>query len=257
MQASSCLSCGWLGGWIPAWESIISKVKARRGDFRDQLVPLLRWCSQSVLPMTMDGSLASTQQPHQLPSNVGGITHDSASSVPAQRVPDRQTGVQPEESSPNAELSSSEVVQTTADILQVLQKLQAQQTVSPPTPQSATFTPKPEPQPQPQPVSVLPKEEPQPATAVAPGEPVSEWDALRTSLRESPHDTEGWNKLVRLAEDSGDLEKIKEGYESLLKMYPNTVRNLQSVVNHVVLTRSRPVVCSNSLSQPLSRARPL
>jgi hypothetical protein len=204
----------------------------------------------------MDGSLASTQQPHQLPASVAGITHDSASS--AQRVPDRPTGVQPEESSPKPELSSSEVVQTTADILQVLQKLQAQQSV-PPTPQTASFAskpePQPQPQPQPQPVSVLPKEEPQPATAVVPGQPVSEWDALRTSLHESPHDTEGWNKLVRLAEDSGDLERIKEGYESLLKMYPNTVRNLRSVVNYV-LTRSRPVVRSNSLSQPFSRARP-
>jgi hypothetical protein len=194
----------------------------------------------------MDGSLASTQQPHQLPASVGGVTHDSTSSAPPQRVPDHPTGVQTEESSPKPELSGSEVVQTTADILQVLQKLQAQQSVSPSTPQTATFTPNPEPQPQPQlqprpqshspPVSVLPKEDPQPATPVVPGEPVSEWDALGTSLRETPHDTEGWNKLVRLAEDSGDLEKIKEGYESLLKMYPNTVRNLQSVVKHVLLT---------------------
>lgn len=213
----------------------------------------------------MDGSLASTQQPLQLPASVGTITRDSTSSAPPQRVSDHPSGVQPEEPSPQPELSSSEVVQTTADILQVLQKLQAQQSV-PPTPQIASFTPKPEPQPQPQPqsqpqsqpppVSVLPKEESQPPTAVVPGEPVSEWDALRTSLRESPHDTEGWNKLVRLAEDSGDLEKIKEAYECLLKMYPNTVRNLQSVVKHVLLTRLRPVVCSNSLSQPFPRARP-
>jgi hypothetical protein len=207
----------------------------------------------------MDGSLASTQQPHQLPASIGAITHDSTSSAPPQRVSDHPTGTQPEEPSPNPELSSSEVVPTTADILQVLQKLQAKQSV-PPTPQPASFTPKPEPQPQPQsqppPVSVLPKEESQPASAVVPGEPVSEWDALRTSLRESPHDTEGWNKLVRLAEDAGDLEKIKEAYECLLKMYPNTVRNLQSVVKHVILTRLRPVVCSNSLSQSFPRAGP-
>jgi hypothetical protein len=209
----------------------------------------------------MDGSLASTQQPHQLPASIGAITHDSTSSAPPQRVSDHPTGVQPEESSPKPELSSSEVVQTTADILQVLQKLQAQQSV-PPTPQTASFTPKPEPQPQlqsqpqPPPVSVLSKEESQISTVVVPGEPVSEWDALQTSLRESPHDTEGWNKLVRLAEDSGDLEKIKEAYECLLKMYPNTVRNLQSVVKHVILTRLRPVVCSNSLSQSFPRAGP-
>ncbi len=205
----------------------------------------------------MDGSLASTQQPHQLPASVGAITHDSTSSALPQRVPDHPTGVQSEEPSPRPELSSSDVVQTTADILQVLQKLQAQQSVPPPTPQTASFTPDPEPQPQPQPqsppVSALPKEEPQTPAAVVPGESVSDWDALRTSLRESPHDTEGWNKLVRLAEDSGDLENIKEAYESLLKMYPNTVRNLQSVVKNVLLTRLRPVVCSNSISQPLSR----
>jgi cleavage stimulation factor subunit 3 len=182
----------------------------------------------------MDGSLASAQQLHQLPPSVAGITHDPAASAPAQRVPDRSTAVQPEESNPNPELSSSEVAQTTADILQVLQKLQAQQSVTPPTPQSATFSPKPELQPQP--VSVPPKEEPQPTTTAIQGEPVSEWDALRASLRENPHDTEGWNKLVRIAEDSGDLEKIKDAYESLLKMYPNTVRNLQSVVNYVLLT---------------------
>jgi cleavage stimulation factor subunit 3 len=184
----------------------------------------------------MDGSLASAQQPHQLPPSVAGITHDPAASAPAQRVPDRSTAVQPEESNPNPELSSSEVAQTTADILQVLQKLQAQQSVTPPTPQTTSFTPKPELPPQP--VSVVTKEEPQPtATATATQEdPGSEWDALRASLRENPHDTEGWNKLVRMAEDSGDLEKIKDAYESLLKMYPNTVRNLQSVVHHVLLT---------------------
>lgn len=186
----------------------------------------------------MDGSLASAQQPHQLPASVAGMVHDPATSAPAQRVPDLPAAVEPEESSPNPELSSSEVVPKPADILQMLQKLQAQQSVTPPTPQTASFTPMPEPQPQP--VTVIPKEEPQPqpqpiATAVE-EEPSSEWDVLRSSLRENTHDTEGWNKLVRMAEDSGDLEKIKDAYESLLKMYPNTVRNLQSVVNNVLLT---------------------
>jgi len=186
----------------------------------------------------MDGSLASARQPHQLPASVGVIAHDPVTST--QRVPDTPTTtVQPElPSSKPPELSSSDVAQQTADILQALQKLQAQQSiqksVTPPTPQTTSFPPKPELQPQP--VSVLPKEEPQPAPAPAPEESVSEWDALRASLRENPHDTEGWNKLVRLAEDSGDLEKIKDAYESLLKMYPNTVRNLQSVVNYVLLT---------------------
>jgi cleavage stimulation factor subunit 3 len=183
----------------------------------------------------MDGSLASTQQPHQLPANVAGIVHDPATSAPAQRVPDHPAAVQPEEPGPKPELSSSEVVQTTADILQVLQKLQAQQSASPLTPQITSFTPKPELQPQP--ISLVPEEELQPTTATTiQEEPVSEWDVLRASLHENPHDTEGWNKLVRMAEDSGDLEKIKDAYESLLKMYPNTVRNLQSVINYDLLT---------------------
>lgn len=262
------LSLAGKGVGLPAWEFCICYFRAqgpssaaRRPTFATNLFRSCVGVVSQCFPLTMDGSLASTQQPHQLPASVGAITRDSTSSAPPQRVSDHPTEVQPEESSPKPELElSSNEVQTTADILQVLQRLQAQQSV-PPTPQTASFTPKPEPQPQPQPqsqpppVSVLPKEESQPTTAVVPGEPVSEWDALRTSLRESPHDTEGWNKLVRLAEDSGDLEKIKEAYECLLKMYPNTVRNLQSVVKHV-LTRLRPVVCSNSLSQSFPRAGP-
>lgn len=57
------------------------------------------------------------------------------------------------------------------------------------------------------------------STVVAP----SEWDLLRAQLREKSHDPEGWNKLAALAEESGDIEKVKESYEALLEMYPNTV----------------------------------
>src|SRR5207302_7657857 len=53
------------------------------------------------------------------------LAHDPATSAPAQRVPNLPTTVEPEESSPNPELSSSEVVPKPADILQMLQKLQA------------------------------------------------------------------------------------------------------------------------------------
>lgn len=54
-------------------------------------------------------------------------------------------------------------------------------------------------------------------------EPPSEWHALREKLREHPQDPEGWNKLVDIAEDAGDLEQIKMTYEALLETYPNTV----------------------------------
>ena len=62
------------------------------------------------------------------------------------------------------------------------------------------------------------KQEPKPKTLLE-----SEWQALRKRLRETPHDTEGWQKLVELAEDSGEIEEIKETYEALLETYPNTV----------------------------------
>jgi 5-bromo-4-chloroindolyl phosphate hydrolysis protein len=64
----------------------------------------------------------------------------------------------------------------------------------------------------------------------------SEWDIIRAQLRESPLNPDDWLKLVELAEDSGDLEKIKETYEALLQTYPNTVRNLfRRVLFHLVL----------------------
>ena|ERR1700753_1756327 len=76
--------------------------------------------------------------------------------------------------------------------------------------------------------------------------PKSEWDILRAQLRESPLNPDGWLKLVELAEDSGDLEKIKETYEALLQTYPNTVRNLfPRVLRHYMLNKS-PI--SNSLA---------
>ena len=66
--------------------------------------------------------------------------------------------------------------------------------------------------------------------------PQSEWDTVRAQLRESPLNPDGWLKLVELAEDSGDLEKIKETYEALLQTYPNTVRNLfYCVLFHLIL----------------------
>jgi cleavage stimulation factor subunit 3 len=53
--------------------------------------------------------------------------------------------------------------------------------------------------------------------------PPSEWDSFRAQLLENRCDPDGWNKLVNLAEASGDIEKIKESYDALLEVYPNTV----------------------------------
>jgi len=42
-------------------------------------------------------------------------------------------------------------------------------------------------------------------------------------LRDHPQDPEGWNQLVDIAENNGNLEQIKQTYEALLETYPNTV----------------------------------
>ena len=64
-----------------------------------------------------------------------------------------------------------------------------------------------------------------PAATQVSSAPQSEWDLIRAQLRETPQNPEGWNKLTDLAEESGDLEKIKDSYEGLLQTYPNTVRS--------------------------------
>ncbi|CCM04957.1 uncharacterized protein FIBRA_07154 [Fibroporia radiculosa] len=62
--------------------------------------------------------------------------------------------------------------------------------------------------------------------------PLSEWDQLRAQLREKPFDADSWLKLVDIAEDSADIEKIKETYEGLLEAYPNTSSAQIAYLNH-------------------------
>ncbi|KAI6040984.1 hypothetical protein EDC04DRAFT_2989123 [Pisolithus marmoratus] len=65
-----------------------------------------------------------------------------------------------------------------------------------------------------------------------PMDPPSEWHVLRDKLREHPHDPEGWNHLVDIAENSGDLEQVKQTYEALLETYPNTSSAQIAYLNH-------------------------
>ncbi|KZV73632.1 Suf-domain-containing protein [Peniophora sp. CONT] len=75
---------------------------------------------------------------------------------------------------------------------------------------------------------------PNDAIASEPQQPQSEREILLSSLRATPTDPEGWNKLVRLAEDSGDITRIKEAYDGLLLVYPNTVAAQIAYVNHFI-----------------------
>lgn len=72
-----------------------------------------------------------------------------------------------------------------------------------------------------------PQFQPQPSlqtqTQAQPPPVLSEWDLQRARLQEAPYDTNLWNLLIEKAEESGDLEKIKQAYESLLEKYPNAV----------------------------------
>jgi hypothetical protein len=53
--------------------------------------------------------------------------------------------------------------------------------------------------------------------------PTTPFEGLQSRLRDHPYDTVAWQDLINIAEDSGDLKLISTAYDSLLKVYPNTV----------------------------------
>ncbi|PPR07843.1 hypothetical protein CVT24_002988 [Panaeolus cyanescens] len=52
--------------------------------------------------------------------------------------------------------------------------------------------------------------------------PPSEYESLTAELDQNPHNVDAWRRRVRVAEESGDIEKISATYDALLKQYPNT-----------------------------------
>ncbi|TFK64019.1 Suf-domain-containing protein [Pluteus cervinus] len=64
--------------------------------------------------------------------------------------------------------------------------------------------------------------------------PPTEYEALTAQLKEKPHNPEGWKRLVELAESSGDLQKVRETYDALLKQYPNTPSAQIAYIGHFV-----------------------
>ncbi|PBK72172.1 Suf-domain-containing protein [Armillaria solidipes] len=62
--------------------------------------------------------------------------------------------------------------------------------------------------------------------------PLSEFDSLRAQLTEKPHSPALWKRLVEIAEQSGETEKIKVAFDSLLKQYPNTSAAQISYISH-------------------------
>jgi cleavage stimulation factor subunit 3 len=67
------------------------------------------------------------------------------------------------------------------------------------------------------------------ATEIVEGQPplpADQFASLQAHLHDHPYDTNAWQDLVSIAEDSGDSTKISLAYDSLLKVYPNTVSTL-------------------------------
>jgi len=59
-------------------------------------------------------------------------------------------------------------------------------------------------------------------------EPLSEYDILRNAVKDDIYSSSKWNRLVTYAEDSKDISKVRETYDWLLQVYPNTVRSTPS-----------------------------
>ncbi|TFK28593.1 mRNA 3'-end-processing protein RNA14 [Coprinopsis marcescibilis] len=72
------------------------------------------------------------------------------------------------------------------------------------------------------------KDEPQ----VSSVPPPSEFDALFARLTENPQNTEGWRRLVELANNSGEIATVQQAYDELLKHYPNTSSAQIAYINH-------------------------
>ncbi|EDR13145.1 uncharacterized protein LACBIDRAFT_245406 [Laccaria bicolor S238N-H82] len=62
--------------------------------------------------------------------------------------------------------------------------------------------------------------------------PPTEYEALTAQLLEKPHNPENWRRLVNVAESTGDIEKIKTTFDSLLKQYPNTSSAQIAYISH-------------------------
>lgn len=73
-----------------------------------------------------------------------------------------------------------------------------------------------------------------PESTVKPESPLfSAYHFLRRHLAKNSYDPPTWNKLIDIAEESGDLAKVKDAYQSLLQAYPNTVRFFSLIIPHI------------------------
>ncbi|EEB89816.1 hypothetical protein MPER_12049, partial [Moniliophthora perniciosa FA553] len=84
---------------------------------------------------------------------------------------------------------------------------------------------------------------------------LSEFERLEQRLRDEPHDTESWKRLVAAAEDSGETQKIRAAFDALLQQYPHTSAAQISYIEHF-LDNQRIVKRKTSLSDTSRLRRP-
>ncbi|KAJ7755187.1 Suf-domain-containing protein [Mycena metata] len=66
----------------------------------------------------------------------------------------------------------------------------------------------------------------------APIDTASDFETLMGRLKENPHDPETWKRLIDVAESSGDIPRVREAYDALLKQYPNTASAQTAYLRH-------------------------
>ncbi|KIM42654.1 hypothetical protein M413DRAFT_444338 [Hebeloma cylindrosporum] len=64
--------------------------------------------------------------------------------------------------------------------------------------------------------------------------PPSEFESLSAQLAQNPHDPDGWRRLIRVAEETGDISKISTAYDALLAQYPNNATPQIQYISHFV-----------------------
>ncbi|GJE94378.1 HAT and Suf domain-containing protein [Phanerochaete sordida] len=66
----------------------------------------------------------------------------------------------------------------------------------------------------------------------------SEYEVLQAQVRENPRDVDAWLKLVDVAEESKDFERINQTYEALLEAFPNSSSAQIPYIRHILESSS-------------------
>ncbi|KAJ8697549.1 mRNA 3'-end-processing protein rna14 [Pleurotus ostreatus] len=62
--------------------------------------------------------------------------------------------------------------------------------------------------------------------------PPSEYELVKQHLKDNPQDNDQWRRLIDIAEESEDVERIKETYDLLLEQFPNNSSAQLSYLQH-------------------------